>query len=250
MPPQVTIAIVGDHDPAAVTHQATEASLVHCREALGIDLRHRWAPTPAVAANPRRELAGAAGVWIAPGSPYASLEGALVAIRIAREEGIPLIGTCAGFQHVVLEYARDVLGVAEAQHAEYDPSSSSLFVTPLSCSLFGQVMRVRIEPGTRAAAAYGATEAQERYYCNFGLNPEHQAELHEHGLRVTATDAGGEARILEIPDHPFFVATLFVPQARSTPEHPHPLVLAFVQSPLGPQGVQGGYKSSSLPSAK
>lgn len=230
---QVTIAIVGDHDPSSATHRATEASLDHAAAALGVDLARRWVPTPEVTANARARLAADSAVWIAPGGPYLSMEGALAAIRLAREEGVPLIGTCAGFQHVVIEYARNVLGYADAQHAEYDPNASTLFVTPLSCSLAGLTMRVRLETGSRAAEAYGATDIEERYYCNFGLDPRRQALLHDGGLRVSGTDAGGEVRVVEIPEHPFFVATLFVPQAGSSPGRPHPLVMAFVGAAAG-----------------
>lgn len=85
--------------------------------------------------------------WCAPGSPYRSLTGALDAIRFAREERVPFIGTCGGFQHAVIEYARNVLGFADARHAEYDPyASSDLFISALSCSPFGETMRVEIEP--------------------------------------------------------------------------------------------------------
>lgn len=225
----VSIAVVGDHDPSSVTHRATDASLDHAAAALGVDLARRWVPTPDLAGS-TRSLAGDAGVWIAPGSPYASMDGALAAIRLARESGMPLIGTCGGFQHVVIEYARDVLGFDDAQHAEYDPYASTLFVTPLSCSLAGQTLRIALASGSRVAEAYGAVDIEERYYCNFGLNPEHQALLHDRGLRVTGEDAGGEARVVELPEHPFFVATLFVPQTGSTPERPHPLVSAFVRA--------------------
>jgi len=234
---QVTIAIAGDHDPSNPTHPATGASLDHAAEALGIDLSHRWVPTRALAAGAARELASDAGVWIAPGSPYASMEGAMAAIRLARETGLPLLGTCGGFQHVVIEYARAVLGFADAQHAEYDPTASTLFVTPLSCSLVGMRMPVHVTPGTRAAACYGAAEVEERYYCNFGLNPAHQTLLHDGGLRVTAVDAGGEARIVELPDHPFFLATLFVPQTSSAAGHPHPIVAAFARAAAVRAGV-------------
>lgn len=226
----VTIAIVGDHDPSAETHQATDASLDHAAVALGVGLSHRWVPTMALKADAHRELGADTGILIAPGSPYASMEGALAAVRLAREDGVPLLGTCGGFQHVVIEYARNVLGFRDAQHAEYDPTASTLFVTPLSCSLAGLRMRVRLEPGSRAAAWYGAGEAEERYYCNFGLDPERQAELDAGGLRTTGMDADGEARVLELPGHPFFAATLFVPQTRSEPGRPHPLVLAFVRA--------------------
>jgi CTP synthase (UTP-ammonia lyase) len=227
---KVSVAIVGDHDPSSRTHEATEASLDHAAAALGIELSHRWVPTPALAVDARRALVDDSAVWIAPGSPYASMAGALAAIRLAREEGMPLLGTCGGFQHVVIEYARNVLGFEDAQHAEYDPRASTLFVTPLSCSLAGQEMRVCLVAGSRAAGAYGATATVERYYCNFGLDPERQAPLHAAGLRVVGVDAGGEARVVEIPEHPFYVATLYVPQTRSTPDHPHPLVAAFVRA--------------------
>lgn len=225
-----TVAIIGDHDPEAPTHQATEAALDHAANALGVPLSRRWVPTRTLADDADAALAGASGVWVAPGSPYASMDGALAGIRRARERGVPLLGTCGGFQHVVLEYARHVLGYADAQHAEYDPNASTLFVTPLSCSLVGSPMRVLLAAGSRAAACYGAAEAEERYYCRFGLDPARQALLHEGGLRVAATDDRGEARVVELPGHPFFVATLFLPQARSTADRPHPLVTAFVRA--------------------
>jgi len=245
MPEPVTIAIVGDRDPTSAAHLATEASLRHTAGALGLRLAHRWVPTPALAGGAEPVLGGDAGVWIAPGSPYADMGGALAAIRLAREEGIPLLGTCGGFQHVVIEFARNVLGFADAQHAEYDPYASTLFVTPLSCSPAGRTMPVRLEPGSRTASWYGATGAEERYHCNFGLNPEHQALLHRGGLRVVATDAGGEARVVEIPAHPFFVATLYLPQAGSSAGRPHPLVAAFARAAAERAGRQAVQLSSA-----
>jgi CTP synthase (UTP-ammonia lyase) len=107
-------------------------------------------------------------------------------------------------------------------------------------------MPVRVVPGSRAAEAYGATDVEERYHCNFGLNPAHQALLHARGLRVAATDADGEARILELPDHPFFVATLFVPQTGSSPGRPHPLVTAFVRA----SALAAGRRAPQLSSAE
>jgi CTP synthase (UTP-ammonia lyase) len=162
-------------------------------------------------------LKGFDALWIAPGSPYKSLIGALNAIRYAREHDVPLLATCGGCQHVVIEYARNVLGFEDAAHAEYDPYASNLFITPLSCSLVGQTMQVEIEPGSRVEAIYGSRSAFEQYYCNFGLNPKVQQKLHDAGLRIVGRDANGEARILTLPKHRFFVATLFVPQLTSTP---------------------------------
>jgi CTP synthase (UTP-ammonia lyase) len=171
-------------------------------------------------------------VWCAPGSPYLSLDGALAGIRFARENAVPFIGTCAGLQHAVIEFARNVLGVASAQHAEYDPVASDLFIDELLCSLVGQTMSIRLVDDA-LQAIYGAPEATERYYCRFGVNPVHRPALEAGGLATAGVDAAdGDVRIVRIPSHPFFVATLFVPQAASTPERPHPLVSAFLGAGL------------------
>jgi CTP synthase (UTP-ammonia lyase) len=131
---------------------------------------------------------------------------------------------------VVIEYARNVLGFEDAQHAEYDPYASELFISALSCSLVGQTMNVRLDPGSRAAHFYDKSEVSEQYYCNFGLNPEHQQRLNDGGLRVVGTDQDGEARVLELPNRRFYLATLFVPQLNSQPGSPHPLIVAYLQA--------------------
>lgn len=226
----VSIGIVGDYQATNETHLATTASIGHSAEAAGLMIDVSWVPTAAVASDQEAALNGFQALLIAPGSPYESMDGALEAIRVARTRGVPLLGTCGGFQHVVLEFARNVLGVVDADHAEYDPSASNLFITPLSCSLAGQQMDVELRPGTLAATTYGSLAATERYYCNFGLNPERLPALVSGGLVVSGEDHNGEVRIMELPGHRFFVATLFVPQASSTADRPHPLVSAFVRA--------------------
>jgi CTP synthase (UTP-ammonia lyase) len=227
----IDIGIIGEHDPANETHRATDDALGHSALALGLGVDGTWVSTAEV--SDPGDVAHFDGLVIAPGSPYRSLDGALRAIEHARTSDVPLLGTCAGLQHVVLELARNVLGVAEAQHAEYDPDASTLFVTPLSCSLAGQTMEVEVHPDTRAAEAYGTATATERYYCNFGLNPDRVDDLVAAGMRVSGTDSEGEVRIVELPDLRYFVATLFVPQAGSTVVRPHPLVTAFVRAASG-----------------
>ena len=100
-------------------------------------------------------------------------------------------------------------------------------ITPLTCSLVGQQQAVTLLPGTRAAKLYGAAEAIEDYYCNYGVNADYRLRLEAGGLRVSGVGGEGEIRIVELPDHPFFVATLFLPQARSTVASPHPLLVAY-----------------------
>lgn len=225
----IRIGVIGDYDPDYPVHLATTDGVTHAARALGVNADVTWVGTDAVG-DPAATVASFDGVFVAPGSPYRSLDGALSAIAHARTRRVPLLGTCAGFQHVVIEYARNVLGVAGAQHAEYDPAADEQFVTPLSCSLAGQVMDVALVPGTRAATAYGSATATERYYCNFGLDRGRVPDLEAAGLRVSGTDEQGEVRVVELPGHPFYVATLFVPQASSTPDRPHPLVTAFVRA--------------------
>jgi CTP synthase (UTP-ammonia lyase) len=224
------VGVVGDYDPTNETHRATDTALVHAAAALGAGAIGQWIATDKVGSGGARELEGFDCLLIAPASPYRSTEGALEAIRYARTADIPLLGTCGGFQHIVLEFARNVLGYDDAEHAELNPGASRLFITALSCSLVGQTMPVHLEPGSLAAAAYDRTEVLERYYCNFGLNPDHLGELVAEGLKVTGTGPEGEPRVIELPGLRFFMGTLFVPQASSTVSCPHPLVVALLEA--------------------
>jgi len=92
---------------------------------------------------------------------------------------------------------------------------------------------VSIRSGTRAAALYGCGEAIEHYYCNYGVNPGYLPALEAGGLRVSGVGTEGEARIVELPAHPFFLATLFLPQARSAPGRPHPVLAGFAAAVHG-----------------
>jgi CTP synthase (UTP-ammonia lyase) len=91
---------------------------------------------------------------------------------------------------------------------------------------------VTIVPGTRAATLYGAAESIEDYYCNYGMNPDYVRQMDARGLRVSGLGGEGQVRIVEVPDHPFFLATLFLPQARSTASAPHPLLAGFAAALL------------------
>jgi CTP synthase (UTP-ammonia lyase) len=227
---RIRVGIIGDHNPELPSHRATEAALRHAADQLGISVVATWLPTAELERDAAAGVAGFDALWCAPGSPYRSMPGALAAIRAARTADRPFLGTCGGCQHVVLEYARHVLGIADAQHGEYAPDAAHLFITPLSCSLVGRTMRVAITPGSHTFQAYGRGSADERYHCNFGLNPAYRAQLEEGGLRVVGVDQDQEARIVELPALRFFIATLFVPQVTSTPAQPHPLILAYLDA--------------------
>jgi CTP synthase (UTP-ammonia lyase) len=224
------LIILGEHDLDSETHRATDAAIRHSLVELHKELSVRWISTAIIEET---DVLHAHGLWIAPGSPYKSLSRTLRAIRVARENLVPCLGTCGGFQHMILEFARNVLGFAYAEHAEYDPDASRLFISALSCSLVGMELRVKLQPHTKARTLYGNDEIVERYYCTFGVNPEYSDALAENrGLVISGRDLNGEIRIIEIPDHPFFLGTLFVPQAQSRELMPHPLVSGFLGAVL------------------
>ena len=162
-----------------------------------------------------------------PMSPEA-LEGALRAIRYARERNVPFLGTCAGFQHAVLEYARNVVDWRDAAHAELQPHAERAVIAPLSCSLVEVSGAVRLEPQSRLARAYGTQEIAESYHCRYGINPAFLNRLTSGNLEVAAHDRAGEVRALELSDHPFFVATLFQPERAALKGVTPPLVRAFL----------------------
>jgi CTP synthase (UTP-ammonia lyase) len=224
----IRIGVVGDYDPNNETHQATDAALAHASGAVGAPAMGTWIGTGQLAGGDVGALERFDCLLIAPGSPYLSTEGALAAIRYAREADVPVLGTCGGFQHMVLEIARHVLGYEDAGHAETNPHGPRLVITALSCSLKGQVMPVRLAEGSVAAAAYGTTQATERYYCDFGLNQDYVSDLARAGLVVSGTGPEGEPRVVEAPRRRFFVGALFVPQASSRPASPAPLVVALL----------------------
>ena len=228
-----TIAIIGDYKAGNPSHVATSDAVGHCSAALGLLVDHRWVGTEELTGpDGRRQLTGFKGFLIAPGSPYKSMAGALLAIRTARERRVPLLGTCGGFQHIVLEYARNVLGLADAQHEETDPHAGRLFISRLACSLVGRTMSITLQPDSLVARTYGQTSIQEQYHCNFGVNPRYVEVLRPSTLRIVGSDDEGVVRVVELAGHPFFVGTLFVPQLISTASAPHPLISGFIKACL------------------
>ena len=174
MPIPARLAIVGDYDSTMYTHLAIDEALGHVRELREHALEWSWVATPTLATNASARLALIDAIWLAPASPYASTEGALAAIRHARETGLPFLGVCGGFQHAVLEFARNVAGIADAEHAELNPGAATAVIAPLTCSLVGKAAPVFLDPTCRTASIYGRWRVVEKYHCNYGLNAEHR----------------------------------------------------------------------------
>ncbi|MGC5701315.1 CTP synthase [Pseudomonas sp. NFXW11] len=232
--PTLRIALIGDQDPQITAHQAIPLALEQAAAELGINLGYQWLATPGL--THEQSLQGFDGIWCVPGSPYRNIDGALLAIRVARERQRPFLGTCGGFQHAVLEYARNVLGWNDAEHGELNPEAERALLTPLSCALVETRDCIQLQAGSRIAAAYGSQRIEEGYRCRYGVNPDFADALLDGALRATGHDNAGDLRAVELEGHPFFVATLFQPERAALQGRTPPLARALLKACLEAQG--------------
>jgi CTP synthase (UTP-ammonia lyase) len=135
-----------------------------------------------------------------------------------------------------------VAGIADAQHTEYGPSPGTALITPVACPLpdrpegapaLSGTLTINLVPDSLLARILGRPAVTEVYTCNYELNPDFRARLVAAGLRVGAVDALGAVRAIELPDHPFYLATLFQPQRSSRAGQPHPLITAYLRAARG-----------------
>lgn len=234
---KLEIGIIGDFQPGYRKHETTTSAILEVAQALGLQTNLTWFDTPSLAvAEKRVELAGCDGICAAPSSPYRNLEGGLAAICLAREAKIPFLATCGGFQHTLLEFARNVAHLKQAESGEYNPEAKEVLLTLSACSpvdgnfrLSGK-KKIQLSPHARVAKIYGQFEVEEEFACNYELNQQFQGQLTNAGLKVTGTTEGGEVRVVELIEHPFFVSTAYLPQWSSSEGSPHPLFTAFLNA--------------------
>ncbi|KNC88633.1 CTP synthase [Trabulsiella odontotermitis] len=225
--PDLRIALVGDRSDTVLAHQAIPLALDDAAAVLEKVVKYDWLSTASI--NSADDLAGYDAIWVVPGSPYQHVDGAFTAIRFARENGIPFLGTCGGFQHAIIEYARNVMGWADAAHAETD-SSGRMVIDALTCSLVEKTDAIELRGNTIVHRAYGRGVIQEKYHCNYGIAPAFALELEHQPLQVTGWDEEGDIRVVELTTHPFFVATLFQHERNALEGRPAPLVQAFLRA--------------------
>jgi CTP synthase (UTP-ammonia lyase) len=218
------VAVLGDFNPNVETHVATNVSLDIAREQYNIPVATVWLPTAQINVA---EILGFDAVIIGTGV-YEDRSKVLDAIEIAREGKIPTLGACGGFQFMIIEFARNVLGISEAAHAEFDVESAEQVIVPLSCSLRGQEHKISVVRDSQVGRLYETGDTTEKFYCGFGIGADYVDALQGGGLRVVGSDGAGTVRIVELPGHPFFVGTLFVPQARAIRGECHPLILGLL----------------------
>ena len=239
----VEIAVVGKYIALRDAYKSIYEALSHAGIANSVKVSFRPVEAEELDKRPHDELfEGISGILVPGGFGDRGVPGKIKAVRYAREHGIPFFGICLGMQCAVIEFARDVCGMENANSTEFDPHTShpviDLMESQKTITAKGGTMRLGAYPcvlkaGTKAAEAYKAGEIQERHRHRYEFNTEFQEELEKAGLTISGTSPNGKlVEMVELKDHPWFVACQFHPEFKSTPLKAHPLFSGFVRAAL------------------
>ncbi len=223
------IGIFGKYESDREPRKTIGDALDHSASKLGVPVEYEWIENTRISSESLKDFSGA---FIAPGSAMDDSARIIDVIRNARENKVPCLGTCGGFQRMLTEYAINVLGHKSVLHEESTPDAVDPLFSKLNCSISSTFYEVIIKKDSRAYEIYQTESAQEGHYCSFGLNSKYEDEFLQTGMRISGTDEQGIARIVELADHPFFMGTLFVPQVSSTYEKPHPIITEFLSATI------------------
>jgi CTP synthase len=235
----VTIAVVGKYVTLRDAYLSVIEALQHGGFHHGVRVNLRWVASDELVGGEVEDILGIAdGILVPGGFGVRGVEGKVDAIRYAREEGVPYLGLCLGLQCAVIEFARNVCGLDDANSTEFEPATPHPVIDLLpeqqGIRDMGGTMRLgaqpaHLKPGSVAAAAYGEPVVHERHRHRWEVNPEYHRVLEEHGMAFSGLSPDRRlVEIIEIPGHPFFVAGQFHPELRSRPTRPHPLFREFI----------------------
>jgi CTP synthase len=202
-------------------------------------------------------LSGMDAILVPGGFGERGIEGKIQAVRYAREQGIPYLGICLGMQLAVIEFARNVLGLKDANSTEFNRATTNPVIAMITewqdqlrgaqqrteTSDLGGTMRlgaqeIELADGTRARALYGAEVIRERHRHRYEFNNNYLDRFRQAGMRFSGFSHDGLVEIVELPDHPWFVATQFHPEFTSTPRDGHPLFAGFVRAARASRAAQ------------
>jgi CTP synthase len=239
--PTLEIGLVGKYIELPDAYLSVIESLKHAGWAHEVDVKIRWIDSEGLTPeNVAEQLAGLAGVVVPGGFGHRGIEGKVLAAKFAREGNVPFLGLCLGLQCAVIEFARDVLGTQDANSTEFDMFTEHPVIDFMpdqrTMQEKGGTMRLglypaRLTPGSKAAAVYGSELIYERHRHRFEVNNEYRSLLEAAGMVLSGQSPDGRlVEIIELKDHPWFVASQFHPEFRSRPERPHPLFDGFIGS--------------------
>ncbi len=235
----VPVAIVGKYVELQDAYISVREALRHAGIAHDVDIEIEWVLSEDLERGRGLEyLERVAGIVVPGGFGYRGIEGKIIAARYAREHRVPYLGLCLGMQVMVIELARAALQSDEPNSTEFDHTTRypviDLMPEQRDITDMGGTMRLgaypcRLVPGTRAAAAYGCEQVEERHRHRFELNNAFRDLLSKHGMVFSGLSPDGRlVEIAELADHPFMVGSQFHPEFKSRPNRPHPLFSAFV----------------------
>jgi CTP synthase len=241
--PTLEIALVGKYIELPDAYLSVTEALKHAAWAHEVDAKVRWVNSEALTPDDvAGKLAGVAGILVPGGFGHRGIEGKVLAARLARTHGIPYLGLCLGLQCGVIEVARDALGTDDANSTEFDMFTEHAVIDFMpdqrDMEEKGGTMRLglypaRLLPGSKAAAVYGSEVIYERHRHRFEVNNRYRATLEGAGMLLSGQSPDGRlVEIVELRDHPWFVASQFHPEFKSRPERPHPLFDGFVAAAI------------------
>jgi CTP synthase len=241
--PVLEIALVGKYIELPDAYMSVTEALKHAGWAQERTIQVRWVDSEVLTAeNTADRLAGVAGVVVPGGFGHRGIEGKVLAARWARERRVPYLGLCLGLQCGVIEVARDVVGERDANSTEFDLFTSAPVIDYMpdqrDLEQKGGTMRLglypaRLTPGTKASEAYGSEIIYERHRHRFEVNNEYREALERSGMILSGQSPDGRlVEIVELRDHPWFVASQFHPEFKSRPDRPHPLFEGFVRAAI------------------
>ncbi|WP_204154414.1 CTP synthase [Leptolyngbya sp. CCY15150] len=251
------IAIVGKYVRLNDAYLSVAEALRHAAIASGASLDVRWINSEDLDGQSVEQLLqGVGGIIVPGGFGNRGIEGKVAAIRYAREHHVPFLGLCLGMQCSVIEWAQHVAGLEDANSAEFSPTCKNPVINLLPEQQdvvdLGGTMRLglyacRIAPNTLAERLYGAEVVYERHRHRYEFNNAYRTLLLETGYAVSGTSPDGRlVEIIELPDHPFFIASQFHPEFQSRPNRPHPLFMGLVQSAIAFTQPQGAIAPADL----
>jgi CTP synthase len=239
----VRVAIVGKYNALKDAYLSILESLNHAAISHRALLELVWVDAGSTTReNVERRLRKVDGVLVPYGFDYRGMEGKIEAIRYARENGVPLLGLCVGLQVAVIEFARNVCGLGNANSSEFDPHTPHPVIDKMASQQQvaekGGTMRLGSYPchllkGSLAAEAYGTSKIKERHRHRFEVNPKYHKQLQDAGLVFSGMSPDGTlVEIVELKNHPYFLAVQFHPEFKGRPTRPHPLFAKFVERML------------------
>jgi CTP synthase len=240
---EVSIGLVGKYVELKDSYKSISESFIHAGVANECKVNVKWIHSESLTSdNAEERLSGLDGILVAPGFGSRGISGKIETVRFAREQKIPFLGICLGMQCAVIEFARNVLGWAEAHTTEIVDDCKTPVISMMeeqkSISNLGGTMRLgaykcHLTPGSKVSKAYNTDKISERHRHRYEFNNEFLEVFEEHGMRATGKNPETSlVEVVEIEDHPWFVGAQFHPEYKSTVANPHPLFVAFVKAVL------------------